>query len=120
MEPDNEPLVLTPRFNARATLPVTPEPGPDCCCCDCCDICNCPGLKRNSRNQSCCCCLPLQVGIWLIVYTMVAIALIMSLEGFIYLHNQYIDSYFVAVYLCLLLPLYAGVILLVIYQNEEN
>ena len=44
----------------------------------------------------------------------------MSLEGFVYLHNQYVDGYFIAVYLCLLLPLYAGVILLVIGQNEEK
>ena len=118
METDRE-VLLTPRFNQRQSV-VTPAPGPDCCCCDCCDICNCSELKKNSRNQTCCCCRPLQVGIQLIVYAMVLLAFLMSLEGFVYLHNQYLDGYFVAVYICLLIPLYAGVILLVLGLSADD
>ena len=60
------------------------------------------------------------MGVQLIVYAMVLLAFLMSLEGFVYLHNQYLDGYFVAVYICLLIPLYAGVILLVLGLSADD
>lgn len=38
----------------------------DCCCCKCCECCECQKMRAVSKDEHCCCCLPLVFGIWLI------------------------------------------------------
>ena len=48
------------------------------------------------------------------------IGLALSIEGFLFINNTYVEGWFPAVYLTLMIPFYLGAFLLLVYINEDT
>ena len=94
---------------------------PRTCCCACCGAaCACDEAIEESKDVTCCACMPISLGMVAIQILAFAYVLWLTMETFLVAFNQYVDSYFTIVLFVLLLPLYVGMVLLFLYARSKS
>ena len=95
-------------------------PEKDCCCCNCCEGCNCSILWSKSRGRIFYCCCPLKLGIYLIDFTVLFLAIYVTVEAILLCFNQYIDGWYILVLFICFIPLYWAVVWFFKYTYSDK
>ena len=92
---------------------------PEPCCSDCCN-CDCKEQLEASKGEECCLCIPISTGMVLIEIVTMLYIIGLTIYLITQYDNEYIDTYYILMILCLELFLFISLMLLCTFDRSKS